>query len=378
MHAPTRRPISALIPLLLVLAAVAAPGITRPAAASVVQSDGVVASPLRVAIKTAPPFVMRNPAGELEGISVDLWERVAARLGRDTTFVELDSVPEMLAETEAGTVDAAIAAISITPEREVSVDLSHGYHLAGLGIAVQRDALGRGGLLSSVRNLISPQFLAAVGALAVVLMVVGVLIWLAERRGNADHFPPDAARGIGNGFWFSAVTMTTVGYGDRAPATLPGRLIALVWMFASIIVISAFTGSIASSLTAARFEGGVQSADDLGSVRVGVVAGTTAVNDLRDRGVVAVTYPDVAAGLDALAADELDAFVHDQPILVHGVNTEHAGELAVLPVQFSLTSYAIAMPPGSELTEDVNRAILEITRDANWQVTLRRYLGDQG
>lgn len=377
MHASSRRVV--LVPLILASLLIL---LARTASAGQAAGDaaGSSAESLRVAIKIAPPFVMENAAGELEGISIELWKKVATRLGRDTEFVLEESVSDMLAAVtgDPPAVDAAIAAISITPEREVEMDLSHGYHLAGLGIAVQRSDLGGGGLLAAVRNVISPQFLAAVGALAVLLMVVGVLVWLAERRGNTEQFPRDPARGIGNGFWFSAVTMTTVGYGDRAPATLPGRLIALVWMFASIIVISAFTGSIASSLTAARFEGGVQGAEDLPSVRAGVVAGTAAMDALRDRGVVAVTFPDVAAGLAALADDQLDAFVHDQPILVHSVNTEHASELAVLPVQFNLTSYAAAMPSDSPIVEPVNRAILEITRDPTWMSTLRRYLGDQG
>jgi voltage-gated potassium channel Kch len=63
------------------------------------------------------------------------------------------------------------------------------------------------------------------------LTVTGALIWLAERRHNEEQFRRDPAAGIGNGIWWSAVTMTTVGYGDKAPVTLAGRVIALVWMF---------------------------------------------------------------------------------------------------------------------------------------------------
>ena len=44
---------------------------------------------------------------------------------------------------------------------------------------------------------------------------VGSLIWLAERRRNAEQFAEPLA-GIGSGMWFALVTLTTVGYGDKA------------------------------------------------------------------------------------------------------------------------------------------------------------------
>lgn len=42
-------------------------------------------------------------------------------------------------------------------------------------------------------------------------------------------------KGLGQAVWWAAVTMTTVGYGDKAPKTLGGRVVAVAWMLASIV-----------------------------------------------------------------------------------------------------------------------------------------------
>lgn len=48
-----------------------------------------------------------------------------------------------------------------------------------------------------------------------------------------------------DGLWWSVVTLTTVGYGDIAPETLGGRLIAAVMMFIGVGLVSFFGATIA-------------------------------------------------------------------------------------------------------------------------------------
>lgn len=365
-----------ILAILLVLLLTASGHGRTPATAPAAVADAAAGTPLRVAVHLAPPFVM-EVAGELEGVSIELWDRVATRLGR-TAVYEAMSLEAMLDAVAAGEVDAALSAISITAEREQRMDLSHGYHLAGLAVAMRTDALSGRGLGTFIRGLLSPEFLTVLGVTTLLLMLVGVLIWLAERHVNPDHFPRQLARGIGNGFWFSVVTLTTVGYGDRTPRTLHGRIIAMTWMLLSLLVISIVTGTIASSLTTARLDAARQGLEDLPNLRVGVVVGTVAEQAMRDRGISATALPDVEQGLAAVLDRRLDAFVHDHPILVHEVRRLHPRDLSVLPRQFDVTAYAVALPPDSPLRKPVNQAILSITGDPAWSVILRRYVGDAG
>ncbi|MBP1933375.1 ion transporter [Ammoniphilus resinae] len=53
----------------------------------------------------------------------------------------------------------------------------------------------------------------------------------------------------GDALWWAIVTMTTVGYGDLAPQTTVGRVIASVLMLSGIGIIGVITGTVASIFT---------------------------------------------------------------------------------------------------------------------------------
>ena len=134
----------------------------------------------------------------------------------------------MISGVADGRFDAAIAAMTITADRETVVDFSHPFFQSSLGVAV---ATGGGTGPGAVgRALLSRDFLSLVGVLAGLLFVVGTVAWAIETRRNPAMFERHPARGIFSGFWWAAVTMTTVGYGDKAPVTVAGRLIGVVWM----------------------------------------------------------------------------------------------------------------------------------------------------
>jgi len=327
-------------------------------------------APLTVVTKPAPPFVERDDAGEWSGLAVRLWRDVARNLGWEFTVEERDLVA-MLDAVAAGEADIAVGAITVTAEREARADFTHPYFTAGLGIGVP---VQRGGVwLAALGAIFSWQFLTAVGALSLVLIVVGLIVWLAERRGNQEQFGGSAIQGLGSGFWWSAVTMTTVGYGDKAPVTLPGRIVGLVWMFASIIIISGFTAGIASALTVSSLGADIQSPSDLQRATAATVAGSTSDEWLTEQGVRRLTFQTIDGAIDAVESGEADAVVYDKPILQHALDGRPSSRIQTLPVEFRLQQYGFALPQGSPLTEQINREILRVVESASWREAVARY-----
>lgn len=69
---------------------------------------------------------------------------------------------------------------------------------------------------------------AVLAAAACYALLLGLLT-ICEGRAPEGHI-----RTLADAFWYSVVTMTTVGYGDLYPVTITGRLIGLLLMMASL------------------------------------------------------------------------------------------------------------------------------------------------
>ncbi len=209
-----------------------------------------------------------------------------------------------------------------------------------------------------------------------ILLLIGFLVWVFEHRRNEEFADDSAFRGILQGFWFSAVTMTTVGYGDKAPRTPGGRLVTLVWMFAALIMISSFTAAIASSLTLGGLQGPIQGPGDLPGHAIGTVRPSTSAAWLDARDLRAVAFPTVSDALEGLAIGDVDAVVYDAPLLRWRIRDEGRDQVTVLPGVFESQHYGLALPEDSPHREALNRALLEYTGSAAWERTLGRYLGE--
>ena len=318
--------------------------------------------PLQVAVRVAPPFVVEQD-GQYEGLLIDLFEEIAAE--REWQYVYHPvGLKDLLQGVEQRRFDLGLGAISASAEREAVLDFSHPVSSTGLAVATRQES--RAGWQAVLSALVSPPFLRIAGGLFLLLLLLGSLVWLAERRRNPEQFGGSASDGIASGFWWAAVTMTTVGYGDKAPVTLIGRLLALIWMIAALVVVSTFTAAITSALTVGQLSNRIQVAEDLNGKRLLSVADSTSAQWLTEHHLSADFFPDVEQALAQLAKGKADAVIHDEPLLRWTIERQFAGKLVTLPLILERQDYAIALPPGSPLREELNRGILERVGSLNW------------
>ena len=105
-----------------------------------------------------------------------------------------------------------------------------------LGHFVGEATLLRAALIASVRKII-----IFLGTVLMLVLIVGALMYLIE---GEEHGFTNIPKSI---YW-AIVTMTTVGYGDVTPQTVPGKVLASMVMIMGYEIIAVPTGSVTVEL----------------------------------------------------------------------------------------------------------------------------------
>ncbi len=335
------------------------------------EASGDSPSTFVVGIKETPPFTIKNDDGTWSGPVVWLVTNIVEDLGKQIVFRE-STLRNLIGGVADGTFDAGAAALSITAEREEQIDFTPPYYESGIGIATRIDNTEM--WILAIRNIFSWRFLQVFFGLLILLAAVGLLVWLAERKVNQREFGGRPAEGIGNGLWYSAVTMTTVGYGDKTPRSLPGRAIGLVWMFMATIIISGFTAGFASSLTRDSITRKVSGPADLAKVRTATVPGSTSALWLDQMKIPFSTGESLEKLLQQLEDDKLGAVVYDKPVLEYYAGKSGLQKVQVLDPVYSRENYAVALPENSPDRERFDVLLLQLTESDQWTAELLKVL----
>ena len=327
---------------------------------------------LKVGYTTAPPFIIQSNS-RLEGINIWLWQRLAQDL--DLTYkMEPMSFTKMLDSLETGGIDISINPLTITSERNRKMLFSDSFYASNSTIAVA-DTSSFEKFKQFLNGFFNQNFLKGLMILLFIILLFGLAGWYFERKANPSHFRT-GYRGIWDGVWWSAVTLTTVGYGDKAPKTRMGKIAALVLMFGGLLFISGLTASIASSLTVTQLNSNPDGLNEFKERPVGTINSTSTRQFLKEHFFKKIQdYDGVVSGLKGLQNGEVDAFMYDEPILKYRIQEDSTlSKLQVLPVKFDVQFYAFGIAKQHpELENAISQRILEIMETQEWEVVLAEY-----
>ena len=324
---------------------------------------------LIVGTKPVPPFVVKNPDGSWGGISVALWREVADALKLDYDIREYP-LDQLLKGGEHGEIDVLIS-LNITAEREETMDLTHAFFSTGLAIAVSAE--DGPSAMETAGKILTPSFLGTIGAVFGVLVLLGFVMWLFERRDNPDEF--EGAGGLLNGvFW---AIETVIGYNDPQHKTRRGRFLGIAWAFFGVFLIAGLTARISAELTVDQLSSTVSGPGDLPRVKVGTVEKSAGARYCDRRGLSCKVYPDASAALGGIVNGEVTAVVYEAPVLQYVGRTTYPDLVKVLPGTFENHGYGLGLKKDSPLRKPVNVALLRFAASDAWRELLVGYLGPQ-
>jgi polar amino acid transport system substrate-binding protein len=318
---------------------------------------------LRVAIAPVAPFVLPQ-TGTPQGFSVDIWNEVARRMHVDYSWQSVATSAALLPAVQRGDADVAIAAITMTPDREKMVDFSLPYFDSGLQIMVR--AQNESSMLDTVLSVPWLAIGQLVGITFIIVFILANLVWLLERK-HDRNFQKPYWRALGEGLWITMLIIATGEHGEReAPGLWKRILVPAMWLI-GVLLIAQLTATVTSSQTVARLQSNIRGPDDLAGKTIGTVPATVAAEYLTERGLPFVDVTSANDGFRMLMQGDVQAIVYDAPTLQYWAARRGKDSLAVVGPLFRPEKYGIAVANGSPLRKSINETLLAMYEDGTYE-----------
>ncbi len=326
---------------------------------------------LKVGIAGSEPFVFKKNL-EPRGIAIEIWKELAIKKKYTYRYISYSSVDEALKALNKGELDLVAGPISITSNRMAFMRFSQPFYNSSLAIVSRTDKLS---IWEKIKPFFSFKLLLAVLIFLFILSVVGLFLWLAERKKSPDQFPYDPVNGIANGMWLAIVTMSTTGYGDKAPITLWGRIIAGSWMIISLIFATSMVAGIASTLTLSSLgTSTISNIEQLYDKRAATITASPSEFFLNESKIKTLGVDNLTDAIKKLKNKNVDAVVYDRPQLLYYLKNHADENLHIAKAEYFNQGYGFAFPMNTKLIYDVNRALLELTEEQEVARIVEYYL----
>jgi ABC-type amino acid transport substrate-binding protein len=265
--------------------------------------------------------------------------------------------------------DAGLSGITITKERENTIDFSHSYFQSGLSVLLRNDEKQTFWseilFLGTIIKGILPYAIIFVG----LMFIVGILIVLMERKTN-----PQFKHIIWDGMYWANVILATVGLGDKCPTTKGGKALTMILMSVGIFFITpVIISKISSEMTVHKMTESITCKEDLKKRLVGVVKSTTSETAMKKLGAKHVAYENIDKAVQELKQGRVDAVVFDLPAIKYEDNLND--DLKAVNFTFDRQDYGIALSKKSPYRKMINLALLSIKEDGTYEKIYSKYFG---
>ncbi|KAL7026707.1 hypothetical protein ACKWTF_005134 [Chironomus riparius] len=345
------------------------------------------------------PYCMRKEAenrltgnDQFEGYAIDLIHEISRILGFNFTIRlapdgrygsynhntgEWDGMIKELLDQRA---DVAIADLTITYQREQVVDFTMPFMNLGISVLYRKPIKQPPNLFS----FLSPLSLDVWCYMATAYLGVSILLFILARFTPYEWSSPDQPEKAETQFtllnclWFAIGSLMQQGC-DFLPKALSTRMVATMWWFFSLIMISSYTANLAAFLTVERMDSPIESAEDLAKqtkIKYGALQGGTTVAFFRDSNFS--TYqkmwsfmesqrPSVFTATNFEGVERVKKGRGSYAYLMESTSIEYTIErncdLTQIGGMLDSKGYGIAMPQGSPYRTLISGAVLKLQEE---------------
>ncbi|XP_043469345.1 glutamate receptor ionotropic, kainate 2 isoform X3 [Leptopilina heterotoma] len=359
------------------------------------------------------PYCMRKDSSvqlvgnaQFEGYSVDLIRDISRILGfnytihlvQDNRYGSLNKVTKewdgMIKELLEQKADLAIADLTITYDREQAVDFTMPFMNLGISILYRKPIKQPPNLFS----FLSPLSLDVWIYMATAYLGVSVLLFILARFSPYEWENPHPCRSksdviendftLLNSLWFTIGSLMQQG-SDIAPKAMSTRMVAGMWWFFTLIMISSYTANLAAFLTVERMDSPIESADDLAKqtkIKYGALEGGSTATFFRDSNFS--TYqrmwsfmesaePSVFTKSNVEGVNKVVKGKGSYAFLMESTSIEYViernCELTQVGGLLDSKGYGIAMPPNSPYRTAISGAILKLQEEGTLHTLKTRW-----
>jgi polar amino acid transport system substrate-binding protein len=315
---------------------------------------------------------MRNDLGEWKGVAIDLWEEIAKNLGLKFQYVECiqEHINEQVMSGEIDIMPVAAQSSSFLGKLVYTQPYVYSH-----GSAVISHLSLASSIESIIKHLSESGMFVIILSMFLTMFVISMILLHFESRKESGHFEGPPVQRFASALWFTAVTMTSVGYGDSSRLSAVGRMITFIWMLLGILFVALFTGSVVSSITTADLSSNLVRIDDLSHYRCGAFAGTKMLRVLTARGIPTKNYPSMEEGFAGLARGQISAFACDAISANYIMNQDYQGQFKLCVMPSVPLIYGFAFKKGDPDFERIDNELIKIVVADDWRSKIEHWSG---
>lgn len=328
------------------------------------------ADKIRIAVDDYYPFVT-NENNVYRGFDIELIKMMAKDNNWEYEFVHYKNVTEIISAVEKGETDLGISGISITSEREKNIDFSMPYFDSSLGILLTNKKAN----ISWIDRVCRASVIvgSALLQLFVICTLFSHIIWFSEaKNGDDNSFDSNYLLGIIQGYWWSIVTITTVGFGDIVPKSIRGKCIGVVVILTGLTWFTMFISSMNAAQAELSNDKITHSLKDLNGYKVAIKKGSTSQGMLQDYNKIEqVECVSIDEMFKHIEDGKVDAIFYDAPALQRYAN--HNDNVVMSETQIVQQRYGLVMAENSPLAEKINIFLITIKEDGRYDKLYRKW-----